>query len=1726
MLAAAVLLMALCVSAFAGLKSDESWGLNPADFRYDMSLYFSLADKNLEDLEKYEIGAFVDDECRGVAEKLTLSETESCLYMRIRSNEATGEKIEFLLRSKEEGDTATTVLKAVDGSDFEFKADTRVGMPSSPYEMTCFYNVAVITEGKGSVEFTDGLYAFDSELTLKAVAGEGYHFEAWSTGDTDETLSLTVEGDTEVTATFAPNIYKVVFSIDGEQVAEEEVACDAEIAAPEAPAKVGYSFAGWTDLPETMPAHDLEISGSYTINSYLLSFKVDNQVISEGQVEYGAPIQVPDTPEKEGYTFNGWGDVPETMPAHDIEMYSSYTINSYKLTFELDGESIFSEDVVYGSTIIAPSVPEKNGYKFEGWAELPSTMPAEDLTITGEYIPLTCKLTFKVDGEEISSADVLVGAPIEVPAAPEKEGYTFNGWGDVPETMPDHNVEIHATYTVNSYKLSFTLAGEEILSEEVTYGSSIIAPEAAEKIGYTFNGWGDVPATMPAKDLAFESDYTVNEYNVTYKVDGEVAFQQKVAYQAEVPVFNAPEKEGYEFGGFGEIPSVMPAKDLEFNGSYIVYKYNLTFRIGGDIISSNKIACGTEITAPEAPAKEGYKFTGWKNAPTTMPAHDVVVDGDYEIGKYTITYVVDNQTYKVEEYEYGATVVPLAEPTEVGHTFSGWGDIPATMPAFDMTIGGTFAENFYRVTFRLDGVVILTDDVVFDTAINAPEVPAKEGYTFNGWGEIPTSMPAYDLEFDSSYTVNTYNVTFKIGDEEIYKGVLAYGAEVVAPEAPAKEGHTFNGWGIVPDNMPASDLEIVGDYTVNSYALTYRIGEEDFFTTELPYGSKIEDLTVPAKEGHTFSGWTNLPETMPANNLVVAGVYNVNNYAITFSIGNEVLYKGEIPYGSEIIAPEAPVKEGHTFNGWGMVPATMPATDLEVLGDYSVNVYNVTFRIDGEDFFTTKLAYGSPVAVVDAPAKEGHSFSGWGDVVPTVPANDLVISGTYLVNNYNISFKIGEEVIFEGSLPYGATIEAPAAPAKEGHTFTGWGMVPATMPATDLALTGGYDVNVYTLVFDIDGEAFYTTQLAYGTEIKAPADKDVPEKEGNTFAGWGEIPATMPANDLVISGSYDPNPYQLIFKIGEEIFFAGLQPYGSEIVPPVPEREGYTFSGWGEVPATMPAHELVLSGDFTVNKYTYRFILDGKVVEEATVDYNTPLVAPEVDPMLGYTFSGWGVVPATMPAADTDFTGTYDVNYYNITFKVGEDVVYSDMIPYGSQVEVVEPEAPAKEGYTFEGWGGYPSEMPARDVVVNGKYIINTYTISFYIANNRVSTEKLEFGAPISVPEASEKEGYTFSGWGVVPETMPAKDLLFTGDYVVNTYAVVFKVGEEIISAAQAEYGSSIVAPEDPVKEGHTFLGWNEVPATVPAHDVEVNGSFSINTYNLTFKIGDEVLAQQVVEYGAEIVAPEASEKEGYTFSGWGIVPATMPASDLEFSGVYDVNYYNITFRINGELAYTSTLAYGAEITVPTAPESEGYTFDGWKDVPATMPAQDLEFDSKYTANPYQVTFMIGDDTITTISVAYGDKIETPEAPEKEGYTFTGWTDVPETMPAKDIVIKGEYEINKYLLIVYLNDVVFFEHMIEYGSPVEIPVPDVEAGMKFEGWQEEVPATMPAHDVEIHGSIVEDDPTGVDAVLTGDDITVLSLDGVVLFKNAKASDLKDRLTPGIYIINGKKMVIR
>ena len=164
--------------------------------------------------------------------------------------------------------------------------------------------------------------------------------------------------------------------------------------------------------------------------------------------------------------------------------------------------------------------------------------------------------------------------------------------------------------------------------------------------------------------------------------------------------------------------------------------------------------------------------------------------------------------------------------------------------------------------------------------------------------------------------------------------------------------------------------------------------------------------------------------------------------------------------------------------------------------------------------------------------------------------------------------------------------------------------------------------------------------------------------------------------------------------------------------------------------------------------------------------------------------------------------------------------------------------------------------------------------------------------------------------------------------------------------------------------------------------------------------------------------------RTGYTQVGWATVDGGEKVYDLKdiytknealtLYPVWNTNKYTITFDTNGgsEIA-PITQDYGTEITVPDNPTRKGYTFKGWdKEIPETMPAENITVKAQWEINQYTIAFDTnGGSEIAPITQDYGTEITAPDNPTRKGYTFKGWDkEIPETMPAENITITARWK--------------------------------------------------------------------------------------------------------------------
>ena len=299
---------------------------------------------------------------------------------------------------------------------------------------------------------------------------------------------------------------------------------------------------------------------------------------------------------------------------------------------------------------------------------------------------------------------------------------------------------------------------------------------------------------------------------------------------------------------------------------------------------------------------------------------------------------------------------------------------------------------------------------------------------------------------------------------------------------------------------------------------------------------------------------------------------------------------------------------------------------------------------------------------------------------------------------------------------------------------------------------------------------------------------------------------------------------------------------------------------------------------------------------------------------------------------------------------------------------------------------------------------------------------------------AGQEEGKTANGVFIAAggRFTQSPGAQITGE-VIGAYTVTFQSegGSEV--ASQIRANTPAAQPDNPTKEGHTFIGWYngesewdfETPVTT---GLILTAKWQVNQYTITFKPengGQDIVIKQ--DYGTAITAPANPTKTGYTFAGWDkTIPTTMPAENMTITARWQVNQYTITFKPeNGGQDIVIKQDYGTAITPPAAPTRTGYTFAGWdRESPTTMPAENITLTARWQVNQYTITFKPengGQDIV--IKQDYGTAITAPANPTKTGYTFAGWDKtIPSTMPAGDMTITARWTENRVIVIIRPDD--------------------------------------------------------------------------------------------------------
>ena len=273
------------------------------------------------------------------------------------------------------------------------------------------------------------------------------------------------------------------------------------------------------------------------------------------------------------------------------------------------------------------------------------------------------------------------------------------------DSVPADVTELTVQWTAPTYAVTLNTNGGTINSGNVTgytYGVGATLPTDVTRTGYTFKGWYDnesltgnpVTAIGGAEtgNKEYWAKWEINQYTITVKPEnGKADITITQDYGTPITAPADPTREGYTFIGWDKaIPTTMPAENTIITAKWAVNQYTITFdTAGGSAVASITQDYGTAITAPADPTREGYTFIGWdREIPANMPAENVTLTAQWEINRYTVTFDTNGGSEIAPiTQDYGTAITAPADPTREGYTFIGWDrEIPATMPAENVTV--------------------------------------------------------------------------------------------------------------------------------------------------------------------------------------------------------------------------------------------------------------------------------------------------------------------------------------------------------------------------------------------------------------------------------------------------------------------------------------------------------------------------------------------------------------------------------------------------------------------------------------------------------------------------------------------------------------------------------------------------------------------------------------------------------------------------------------------------------------------------------------------------------------------------------------------------------------------------------------------------------------------------------------------------------------------------------
>ena len=891
-------------------------------------------------------------------------------------------------------------------------------------------------------------------------------------------------------------------------------------------------------------------------------------------------------------------------------------------------------------------------------------------------------------------------------------------------------------------------------------------------------------------------------------------------------------------------------------------------------------------------------------------------EAEIESGRYSKDSIDDLQTSVDQAKELIKTGVPDGQGMAVVQNVIN--DLETKMAALvanqTVSFNSVGGDDTPETLTVVNGSTINTVLKELDKTIQNPN---KEGYEFLGWylGDAKfdfDSMVTTDLVLEAKWKLLTWTIKFDCGEEGSLVADLHVkrGSVADAPAEPTREGYDFTGWKLGDTDYDftqavENNITLVAQWKIKTYTVTFNTdGGSEVEAQDIQYlGTVKEPETDPTKAEFNFAGWALDGEeydfTTPVKgDITLTAIWEAYPVVEAPTVNVE---PGVVAEGTEIIL-DCATEDAKIYYTLETAPVEEPGT-----GEEPATVSEEATLYDGNpivvDVDTTIKAYAT---------KAGYTTSETVTFEYTVATDNVVV--------YTVSFNDAD-----GTTPLAsaktvvadATVEAPAEPTKEGHTFVDWYLEDAEYDFTeavtkDMVLTAKWDKNVYTVSFNDP----YVTAQEVEFEGVATTPEKTPVKEGYTFVGWylGNEPydfTTKVTKNLDLTAEWKQITYTVSFN--NPYVLGQIVNYGDKVVEPKEPvgEEGKTFLGWFEKDA---------EGAFAAEAFDFDTALNADVVTGDKLDL----------------FDQW---------KDTTYTVSFNDPYMT-----------SLTVKYGETFDEKALEVADREGYHFEGWylNGEPytwTNAPlTSDLSLRAKWT-PYYVVTIDNADGtEAKVQEVDHGKTATKPETEpSKEGYEFDGWFVEGATkaynFAAKvysDITLVAQYT-KLHTVSFN--DPYVLGQVVRDGEKAEEPEkDPVKEGFEFDYWQEVGTTTEYDfDTEVTKDLELEakwTKLHTVSFNDPYILTQTVRDGENATKPADPVKEGYAFDGWKEDGATanfnfetdVVTKDLNLKAQWK-EIFTVAFNNAGVTVASASVVDGDKVAakdIPADPIMDNYTFLGW----------------------------------------------------------------------------------------------------------------------------------------------------------------------------------------------------